>query len=256
MSLLLLFSTVLFAALVMALYVLVFAKARAKQATEQRANMSAALDVIKKERDELQLTLWAQVEKAKDVERKKIAQNLHDGLGADLTATQYWISMMKKDSLTPVEHRTLNNASNSIAQFSRKIRRISSGESAERVEEIGLEAALAEFLVKKDGVGGISFHFETIGASRDLAFPKALSLFRLVQEIVANSLKHAKCENVWIRIFWEENRIVLEAEDDGATEGSKVASKSIRRRIDELNIKIVNLDPFQGMHLQIVFDKW
>lgn len=256
MSPFLLVSTALFAALVTTLYLLVFTRARAKRAMEQRANISALLDVIKNERDELRLMLWAEVEKTKDLERKKIAQELHDGLGAELTETQYLISLMKKDSLTPVEHRTINKVANSIELLSRKIRLISSGQSSERLEEIGLEGALEEFLRKKDGVGGISFHFETLGQSRDLDYPKKLSLFRLVQEIVANSLKHAKCENVWIRIFWEEDRIILEAEDDGQTEGYKVASKSIRRRVDELNANILNLDPFKGLHLQIIFQRW
>lgn len=251
-----LLSSVFFAALVVSLCVLLVTRARAQRASEQRASISEALDRLKKERDELNLNLWAAVEKTRDVERKKIAQELHDGLGADLTEMQHSISLMRKDSLTPVEQRMINHLLNSVALLSRKIRTISSGQSAERVEEIGLVASLQEFLMKKDGVGGVSFHFETLGSARDLIFPKALSLFRLVQEIVANSLKHAKCENVWIRIFWEDNRIVLEAEDDGRTEGSKVASKAVRRRVDQLNVKIVNLDEFKGLHVQIIFDGW
>ncbi|MFM8911380.1 MAG: sensor histidine kinase, partial [Flammeovirgaceae bacterium] len=158
--------------------------------------------------------------------------------------------------LTPTEQRLMTNLATSIEQLSQKIRRISSGHSAERVEEIGLEASLCEFLRKKDGVAGVSFHFEALGETRALPYARALAILRLVQEIAANSLKHAKCQNVWIRLFWEGGRIVLEAEDDGQTDGSKVASKSIRRRVDELNIKIINLDQFKGLHIQIIFDGW
>lgn len=256
MSLLLLVTTFLFASLVTTLYLLVFMRAKQKRALEQRAIISASLDELKNERDDLKLKLWAEVERARDLERKKIRQELHDGLGYELTQTQYSISLMKKHTLTPVEQRALSDLSNSIADLSRKIRLISAGNSAERIDEIGLTESLCEFLRKKDGVSGISIHFEALGTVRELLYPRALALFRLVQEIVTNSLKHAKCQNLWVRLFWEEDRIVLEAEDDGQTDGSKVASKSIRRRVDELNIKIVNLDQFKGLHVQIIFEGW
>ena len=185
MSLLLLVTTFLFASLVTTLYLLVFMRAKQKRALEQRAIISASLDELKNERDDLKLKLWAEVERVRDLERKKISQELHDGLGS-----------------------------------------------------------------------GISIHFEALGTVRELLYPRALALYRLVQEIVTNSLKHAKCQNLWVRLFWEEDRIVLEAEDDGQTDGSKVASKSIRRRVDELKIKIVNLDQFKGLHVQIIFEAW
>lgn len=189
-------------------------------------------------------------------ERKKVNQELHDGLGADLTEAQYTISLMRRDSLTPAEHRVLDNLSTSISVLSHKIRSISSGNSAERVDEVGLTESIRQFAQKKDGVSGTSIHFEVLGTARDLGYPRALAVYRLVQEIIANSLQHAKCQNLWVRLFWEEGRMVLEAEDDGQTDGSKVASKSIRRRVDELSVKINNLDQFKGLHVQIIFEGW
>lgn len=222
----------------------------------ERANMEAALDKMKAERDHLRLNSWAQIEKAKDIERKNINQELHDGLGHDLASAQSWISMMKKETLTPAEFRVIDNLSNTISNLSRKIRQITKGESADRVEELGLQRAAEEFLLRKDGVANISFHFQTLGEPRTLSFERELAVFRLIQEISANAIKHAKCGHVWIRIFWEESRLILEAEDDGVTDGSKVTSKSIRKRVDQLSVQLINLDPFKGLHIQIIFEGW
>ncbi len=210
--------------------------ASATNVLAQRASTDAAMDKCKTERNNLRLQLWAEVEKAKDLERKKVNQELHDGLGADLTEAQYTISLMRRGSLTPAEHRVLDNLSTSISVLSHKIRSISSGNSAERIDEVGLTESIRQFARKKDGVRGTSIHFEALGTARDLGYPRALAVYRLVQEIIANSLKHAKCQNLWVRLFWEEGRMVLEAEDDGQADGSKVASKSIRRRVDELSV--------------------
>ena len=151
-------------------------------------------------------------------ERRRIAQEIHDGLGPLFSSLTMHIESMEKviQEKTPeiiFECSILRELSKTIAQ---DIRAISHDLMPSAVEDFGVATALENLCetTNEASKSDISFYCANMEETR-LDENIELGLYRIGQELLNNALKYAKATNIVIQLIRHENSIVLMVEDDG-----------------------------------------
>jgi signal transduction histidine kinase len=156
--------------------------------------------------------LSAQVLRAQDDERRRISRELHDGLGQNLIAAK----MIADSFATKPPTEDVISQLNSILEGSvSSVRSISYLLYPPLLDEIGLTSA-AGWLV--DGLSkrsDIVVKLEITGAKRRLPPGVEVTLFRILQESLANIQRHARASKADILLNFEADRVVLRIRDHG-----------------------------------------
>ncbi|HKA90943.1 MAG TPA: sensor histidine kinase [Haliangiales bacterium] len=143
-------------------------------------------------------------------ERTRIARDLHDVLGHDLTALGLQLEIASHVDDEAARARTVK-ARELTSRLLRDVRAVVAALRPDRLP--GLAAAIRAMLVD---VPGLAIHLdapETLGVDEP---ERADCIVRCAQEIVTNARRHAvEAENLWIRIRRDGGAIVVEAHDDG-----------------------------------------
>jgi len=146
-----------------------------------------------------------------ETERKKLAADLHDELGAVLTAMKYKLESI--DSASAADQVELNQCIRLVHEMVAKIRWISNGLMPAALAEKGIISAISEYanLVNNSELE-IIFESRAIPA---LPVTRSVHLFRLLQEIIHNTIKHAKASTLKIELYTENDKLVILTADDG-----------------------------------------
>lgn len=144
-------------------------------------------------------------------ERKRIVQDLHDGVGQLITAIR-----LRLDTV-PLETARRKELVDLINETIAEVKRISYNVMPGALVDFGLEAALKGLCDNTARYSKLKFDFQYIreSVSRQLGFDVTVAVFRIVQEGINNILKHASAENVELHILDKEDEIYLLLKDDG-----------------------------------------
>jgi signal transduction histidine kinase len=155
-------------------------------------------------------------------EQRRIGQDLHDGLGQQLTAMEFLCHSLLQDLEAPdleARRAELRHQADGLGQRLREAtaftRALSHGLAPVTLDREGLMAALADLAVRTDALGPIRCQFECpvpVFVSDSLV---AGHLFRIAQEAVNNALKHAQARALTVRLAQRKNGVALEIADDG-----------------------------------------
>ncbi|MFI5145436.1 MAG: sensor histidine kinase, partial [Ignavibacteria bacterium] len=161
--------------------------------------------------------LAKRVQGIKDVESKKLAREIHDELGQEMTAMKIDIyRIIKKrpddDELTcqlSTLSGSVDNALNSIRELSKKLR-------PRFLDELGLVAAIEWQLKELQSKTGINTQFNSHPEELNLRNSCSDALFRIFQEAVTNVVRHAKASSLCVNISCNgEQKVKMLIEDDG-----------------------------------------
>jgi two-component system NarL family sensor kinase len=145
-------------------------------------------------------------------ERSRIASDLHDELGALLAAVKLQINSL--DTKEPEDHRVIQGASQHIDTIIAKLREISNNLMPNTLVRKGLKKAIEEFIENTGQASGLQFKF-ICNQELKLDQQKEINIYRIIQEIVHNTLKHAGASYLIIQIAVEGNSLLLMTADDG-----------------------------------------
>jgi signal transduction histidine kinase len=156
-----------------------------------------------------------------DEERRRIARELHDGLGQDLTAAK----IMLHEVLVPEEftngagersRESVRQVSGMIDRMIQQVRNISYLLHPPLLDEVGLRSALGWFLEGLSKRGGIQSSLET----EPVDFPRLApeletGVFRVIQEALTNVFRHSKAAQVWVTLAERNRNIHVAVRDNG-----------------------------------------
>jgi len=150
-----------------------------------------------------QQQLFEAIINAQEEERRNIAENLHNEIGQLLFAAQLKLSSSETES------RALLNAA------IKKVREISFELTPVLLNDMGLEAALKDMLERKLDAQQISFNFSfNVKASRVDKNVEVI-IYRILQELVNNTIKHASASHVNVLVVQKENDLYISQTDNG-----------------------------------------
>ena len=164
------------------------------------------------EKQTLQATLQGQ-----EQERRRIAQEIHDGLGPLFSSLTMHIESLEEiiEEKTPefIFHCSiLRELSKTIAQ---DIRSISHDLMPSAVEDFGVAIALENLCKTTDEVAKAEIEFYATNMEGRMDEDIELGLYRIGQELLNNALKYSNAESIVIQLIKHEDSVVLMVEDDG-----------------------------------------
>ena len=149
-------------------------------------------------------------------EQRRIGQDLHDGLGQQLTAIELMCQSLRGDlaSLRPDLGKQAAQVCQFLREAIRQTRSLAHGLAPFKVED-GLEAALIELARTTSEVARVKCSVQC--ASPILLKDKeiAVNLYRIAQEAVNNAVKHGEASEIAIQLFQANNGLRLEVADNG-----------------------------------------
>ncbi|MDO8967526.1 tetratricopeptide repeat-containing sensor histidine kinase [Algoriphagus sp.] len=219
------------------------------------------LQRIKELETEKQLTATEAVLKGEEQERSRLAKDLHDGLGGMLSGIKFSFQTMKGNLiLTPENAQLFERSLDMLDTSISEMRRVAHNLMPENLIKFGLDSALRDFFDDINLSGVIQLRYISIGLKDEqIDQTIAISLYRIIQELVNNILKHAEAKQALVQLTKNENLILLDVEDDGkGFEHSKmllstgIGWTNIKSRLEYLNAKVtLDSSPGKGSSIHI-----
>lgn len=157
--------------------------------------------------------LLLQAIEASDVERRRIAANLHDGVVQDLAGVAFSLAAAADRATAPGVSTMLRAAAQETRQSMRQLRSLLMEIYPPNLRAAGLHAALSD-LVAPLAAQGIEARLD-VPEELELPAESEALLFRAVQEALRNVAAHARARTVDVRLTHEASRATLLVEDDG-----------------------------------------
>lgn len=171
-------------------------------------------------------------------ERKRIAKDLHDSVGTDFSVIKMMVNQLLKKHNEPKSEEIETQFQSTIQD----IKSIIYGLSPPGLERYGLMAALTNYIEKLNGSIATQVHLKTFGAEvKDAKI--TVAIFRIIQELISNSLKHSNATSIRLHISSFEDMISIVYEDNGkgfAWDGQSkgLGLYNIESRLKALNGKL------------------
>jgi signal transduction histidine kinase len=238
--------------LVLGLLVLVFLLLRNRQKAIQKRKLD-------EERWLQQETRTKAVIEAEERERQRIARELHDGVGQQLSAARLHLSALegKFDPSQTKEELLLNNAISMMDDAVKEVRSVAHAMLANALLKQGLAGAVRDFIQKINSGGLIKIELEISGLDQKLDSTVESMLFRIIQEIMSNIIRHSGANQVTIQLHRQESELVLMVEDNGigfdtSAAFSGAGMQNMKSRVEYINgIFEVDSSPGRGTTISV-----
>lgn len=153
---------------------------------------------------------------AQEKERQHLAEELHDNLGMLLSVLKMELSAIIQDIPPSSALRTkLQSLSARLDEVVQTVRLTSHQLMPPLVEHFGLIPSLEALLRRFRAGTSMQIHLRIEGEEVPLPLIKVLQVYRIIQELINNALRHAQAENLYIQLNYLKHRLVIEIYDDG-----------------------------------------
>jgi two-component system, NarL family, sensor kinase len=190
-----------------------------------------------------QLTATEAVLKGEEQERTRLAKDLHDGLGGMLSGIKFSMNSMKGNLImTPENAQAFERSMDMLDSSIKEMRRVAHNMMPEALVKFGLDTALKDFCNDINQSGALKINYQSIGlGNAGIEQTIAITIYRIVQELINNTMKHAAATTAIVQVTKSNNQIAVTVEDDGngfdpvILQGAKgIGWTNIQSRVDFL----------------------
>ncbi len=194
--------------LLILILVILFVVAYQKRVATQRLK----LDTIERDHQKqlLQATLTVQ-----ERERKRIASDLHDDIGSLLSALKLNVQFLEDSEQNERQKEFLTKTRVKLESGIEQVRRISHDMYPPELQKLGLWASLTELFANIDESEKVRTTIKGIPGHLRLNAPTELAVYRVMQELVTNSLRHSKADTLELLIHSNPDSITIQYTDNG-----------------------------------------
>ncbi len=195
-------------------------------------------EIVSLKREQQVKTLELLME-GEEKERLRIAQELHDGVNVDLSAIKY-----KLTSILEKNNTVINEAVAMIDKSCEQVRAISHNLVPPALKDFSLIEALQDYCGTTNTIHSVDITFQSIGSPFAISKKIEVNIFRIVQELVNNSLKHAEATEIDVQISHQGDVIQITIEDNGkgfdlhTEKNNGIGLQNVKSRIKYLNAKL------------------
>lgn len=188
---------------------------RKSQLLAKNKEMMQKQKIIQLEKDK-QLSSVDAMLKGQEEERSRIAKDLHDGLGGLLSgAKMSFINVKEKLDLTPENRFLFEKSLSMLDNTILDLRKIAQNLLPEALVKYGLHDAVQDFCDYIHSSTGIKTFYDRFGEQRTLDTTAEVFIFRIIQELVNNVIKHAAASQVIVQLSISDEDVSITVEDDG-----------------------------------------
>lgn len=156
---------------------------------------------------------------AREEEKRKMSSALHDEIGTAAVVINSLLGILKEDIKDEKKNAALNTVSNLSEAFSEslsKIKKVIFDLRPPQLEDVGLNAAVKNLIDTLSQTVPLKFEYNyKIKERVKLSEQVKITLYRVVQEAISNTLKHAEAKTIKIDFSEDESTIYLKIQDDG-----------------------------------------
>jgi signal transduction histidine kinase len=166
---------------------------------------------------EQQLAATEAVLKGEEQERTRLAKDLHDGLGGMLSGIKYSFNSVKGNLImTPENAQAFERSMDMLDSSIKEMRRVAHNMMPEALVKFGLDTALKDFCNDINQTGALKVNYQSIGTENaTIEQTTAITIYRIVQELINNTMKHAAAANAIVQLSHTDGKISITVEDDG-----------------------------------------
>lgn len=162
--------------------------------------------------------------KMQDEEHRRIARELHDGLGQELAALKMTITQIPKHKSVSAKDQAADEASEIVTRAIQQVRSMSHLLHPPLLDEVGLLPAVRWYLdglTKRSGIA-TSFDVQPVDFAR-LTGDLETAIFRVIQEALTNVFRHSGASKTWVTLSQQNGHVMVRVGDDGKGVGPEIA---------------------------------
>ena len=165
--------------------------------------------------DDLSKSRAGQILRAQEQERKRIARELHDETSQVLTSLLISLALLE-ETVTSEEGRRRVSETRALAhQTLRAVRNLSIDLRPSALDDLGLLPALRWYVKEYQQKCGVEVDFSASGLKERLPADTETALYRVIQESLTNTAKHAHAKKAWVTLAEESGTARARVRDDG-----------------------------------------
>lgn len=167
-------------------------------------------------RQESEKKVLSAVINTEEKERKRMANELHDGIGPLLSTIKMSLYALAPKTTEPQEKLIYQNTLESVDEAIKSLREISNNLSPSVLEDFGLPTAIKTFINKIKTATDLKIEFaNNLNQETSIDKETSLILYRAICELMHNTLKHAMANKIMISLYEENSVLRLLYQDDG-----------------------------------------
>lgn len=149
-------------------------------------------------------------------ERREIGQDLHDELGSTLLTMKMNLGLVEKQGLFLFDSsEALQELKYSLDSAIEYVKGVSRVISPAFLENFGLSRSVIQMVKRINSSCVAKVDFTETGVSAELSKEKQLHIFRIIQEVINNALRHASPWRISVTFEWSADVLIVEVRDDG-----------------------------------------
>ncbi len=235
-------------------------KSRVIEINNQQAILSISRNMSV--RNEMERKILSVVIQTEENERERFSKDMHDGLGPLLSTIKLYVNELEGDDLKKEEKaQYIKYVNELLDEAVTSTRTISNNLMPRVIHEYGLVRAIESFCRKVNNTNKIKIQFNAEGINEDLNQNIQLILFRVINELINNTLKHANATLIEIKLIKVDELIQLTFTDNGIGFDTKevmerkvsgIGLRNIFGRISSINGRSdVKSSPGEGVNIFI-----
>ncbi|MFT4604275.1 MAG: signal transduction histidine kinase, partial [Rhodothermales bacterium] len=161
-------------------------------------------------------TLPLELQRVQELERRRLAQDLHDDVGGSLTTLKMAL-LMDLHQEAPIEKPAIQERIGLVQELMDRIRTVSLLLRPATLDDFGLSAAVRTLVNEIDSVSNSEIHLmDGLDAESELSEDLSTAAYRIIQESLTNVSRHASAENVQVTLWQDGSDLRLRVRDDGS----------------------------------------
>jgi signal transduction histidine kinase len=153
---------------------------------------------------------------AQEKERRRTARELHDGLGAMLSRIKHFVEANSNKVPASTTEEFIDPLKQYIDEACSETRVVSNNLQPYALTKFGFTVALEDLATKSQRAQpSIDFNFQHYGEEPVLSPESSSMLYRVVQELLNNAIKHSNASQVDVQVFYDTDKIAISVEDNG-----------------------------------------
>jgi len=198
--------------MVLLIFLYRYSKQKQKLAEKEKEMQLQQIAVLEKQQQVISMQSMIQ---GQETERSRIAKDLHDELGGVFSTVKMYLSTLEHQQPALQQDELFKKSFSMVDTAATEVRRVAHNMMSEVLQKMGLVNAVKDLCDTISASRVLQVSFEVNGMDKRLATNVEIMLYRIIQELLNNIVKHAGAGNAIVQLIRDDNRLSITVEDDG-----------------------------------------